>query len=260
LATLHVRNVPDPLYDALRERAARNGRSIGAEVVVLLERELDGGTLRRRLPATMRRRPSATPFERFSQRARQVVVDALELAQGLGAPGLGTEHLLLALFRDPPSIALMVIETAGLDEGSVQEAIAAEPAREAGPGGPDIVPFTPGAKKALELALREYIETGDLQIEPEHLLVGIAAESEGLGARILASAGQTAEDVRRAICMPHALPGFAQFRPQQGFRVLELTGDAGEWEREMNTFAARGYSLVEIVGGRAIFAVSMAGR
>jgi plasmid stability protein len=261
MATLHVRNVPDELYERLRANAAANERSIGAEVVFLLEEELssDRPAPRRRFPGALRRRPAtATPFERFSPRSRQVIIEAQEAAEALGAPGLGTEHLLLALFRDPPTLALMVLNMAGVEEAAVRATIESEGegATEPPSGG---MPFTPGAKKALELGLREYITTGDVQIQPEHLLVGISAEGEGLGARILSSAGQTTQQLRDAICMPRALPAFAQFQPQQGFRVLELTGEAGDWEKELNTFAARGYSLVEIVNGRAIFAISMSG-
>jgi Clp amino terminal domain, pathogenicity island component/Arc-like DNA binding domain len=264
MATLHVRNVPDGVYEQLRERAAGNGRSIGAELVVLLESELLGtteasGNARRRFPQTLRRRAASTPFERFSDRSRQVVADALETAAQLRAPALGTEHLLLALFRDPPTIALMVLDAAGLDESAVRSAVEAEHAGLDAPPATTGMPFTPGAKKALEVALREYIDTGDIQIEPEHLLVGISVESDGLGARILNAAGQDAAEIRAAICMPRSLPAFAQLQPQQGFRVLELAGEAGDWERELNTFAARGYSLVQIVGGRAIFAVSISG-
>jgi hypothetical protein len=263
MSTLHVRKVPETLYERLRDRALANGRSIGAEVVVLLESEFLGtsetsGNSRRRFPPTLRRRPASTPFERFSPRARQLVVDAQEAASELGAPGLGTEHLLLAMFREPPTIALMVLDAAGLGEAQVRSAIQTEGSTGEAP--PSVgMPFTPGAKKALELALREYIDTGDMQIEPEHVLVGVAAESDGLGARILVASGQDAKVLRDAICMPRSLPAFAQLQPQQGFRVLELTGEAGDWERELNAYAARGYSLVQIVNGRAIFAVSMSG-
>jgi plasmid stability protein len=260
MATLHVRNVPDELYERLRASAAANERSIGAEVVFLLEGELssDRPAQPRRFPGTLRRRPAAaTPFERFSPRSRQLILDAQDAAEALGAPALGTEHMLLAMFRDPPTLALMVLNMAGVEEAAVRARIEAEPTSEpAASGG---MPFTPGAKKALELALREYIATGNVQIEPEHILVGISAELAGLGARILSSAGQGTQQLRDAICMPSSLPAFAQFQPQQGFRVLELTGEAGDWEKELNTFAARGYSLVEIVNGRAIFAISMSG-
>jgi hypothetical protein len=259
MATLHVRSVPDELYEQLRERAAANGRSIGAEIVMLLERELgDEKAQSGRFRRGPRRRAAATPFERFSPRARQVIVDAQAAARELEAPGLGTEHLLLALYEPPPTIALMVLEDAGVAEAQVREAIEAEePARPAETE--SAIPFTPGSKKALELALREYIDMGAVEIEPEHLLIGVAGEAEGLGARILAAAGATADSLRKAACMPRTMPAFAQFLPQQGFRVLALTGDAGDWERELNTFAARGYSLVEIVNGRAIFAVSTSG-
>src|SRR5262249_19643706 len=112
------------------------------------------------------------------------------------------------------------------------------------------MPFTPGAKKAMELALRYCIERGSGQIGPDELLLGIAREDDGFGARILVEAGLDVATLRRGLAVP-------QVEPASGFRVVELSGRAEDWERELNSLAARGYELVEIVSGRAVFRVPL---
>src|SRR5581483_5703623 len=106
MATLHVRNVPDELYELLRERAAANGRSIGAETCQLLFERLVAAAGRPRafpLPG-LRRRPVGEPgpFTRFTTEARQAIVVAQQEARALHHGHVGTDHLLLALL-DPQS-------------------------------------------------------------------------------------------------------------------------------------------------------------
>lgn len=256
MATLHVRNVPDQLYELLRERATANGRSIGAEVVNVLETELAGGGARPWRALLSRRRGAPTPFHHFAPSGRSAVAGAKEEARELGDPAIGTEHLLLAILQEPASVASFVLQSAGLDYARVRAAVEAVP-RERGVVPADVgIPFTAGAKKALELALRYCMELHSTDIGPEHLLLGIAREEEGLGARILAGAGQDAKTLREAISVPVALaPRALTVEPAPGFRVVELKGEAGDWERELNLLASRGYMLVEIVDGRAIFSV-----
>ena len=253
MATLHVRNVPDDLYEQLRERAAANGRSIGAEVVVVLESELGHGGARPWRSMFSRRRYAPTPFHRFTPRARSVVAEAKEEAHGLGDSAVGTEHLLLALLRAPGMVASFVVETSGLDYEQTRSAV--EGVQRERPGVPTGMPFTPGAKKAMELALRYCIELRSSQIGPEHLLLGIAREEEGLGAQILAGAGLDVSTLRRGLAVPTELQPYELRIEGHGFRVVELTGDAPDWELQLNSLAARGYELVEIVTGKAIFRV-----
>src|SRR5689334_993401 len=99
MPTLHVRNVPEPLYDALRDAAARNSRSIGAETISLLTTVLFGR--RRRFPL-----PGSGPRTRgtlaaFAPEARDAIADAERVARELGHEHVGTEHLLLALSARP---------------------------------------------------------------------------------------------------------------------------------------------------------------
>jgi Clp amino terminal domain, pathogenicity island component/Antitoxin FitA-like, ribbon-helix-helix len=254
MATLHVRSVPDPLYELLRERAAANGRSIGAEVVNVLELEFGPGATSPWRGVLSRRRAAPTPFHHFAPRGRQVVADAREEARELSDPAIGTEHLLLAILREPPTVASFLLENTGLKHAGVRAAVEEAP-RDRSAVRVDVgIPFTPGAKKALELALRYCIDLHSTQIGPEHLLLGIAREEEGLGARILARAGQDANTLREALSVPQSLPAYALTpEPAAGFRVVELTGEAEDWEEQLNQLASRGYVLVELVGSRAIF-------
>jgi hypothetical protein len=255
MATLHVRNVPDGLYERLRECAAANGRSIGAEVVVLIEREVAPGEGRRSriVHRSVPRRRAKKPFQHFGTRARQVVVAARTEAMELGAAGIGTEHLLLALLQPPRTVATPILERAGLDHAGVRRLVeAASSAAEPQPA--EGLPFTPETKKALELALRESIDLHCVEIAPEHLLLGIARAGEGQGARILVEAGLDPRALTgelRAVDPPLLV---SPDRPAgYGFKVVELTGEADDWERRLNSLAAAGYELVEIVDRRAIF-------
>ena len=122
-------------------------------------------------------------FERFTEQARQVVVFAQEEARGLGHNHIGTEHILLGLLREGGAAAR------ALDRFHVtQDGVQAEVARIIGQGDEVLtgqIPFTPRAKKVLELSLREAIDNGNRYIGPEHILLGLVREGEGVAARIL---------------------------------------------------------------------------
>jgi ATP-dependent Clp protease ATP-binding subunit ClpC len=256
VATLHVRKVPDVLYELLRERAAIEGRSIGAEIVNVLEREFAGQRHAPWAAAFGSRRRGRRPFERFSPRARRVIVEAQEEARALGSPVIATEHLLLPLFAERYAVASSALAAAGLEGVRVRKDLqgrAAAPGRV--PGLDEGMPFTSGAKQALELALRESIAGHCHAVEPWHLLLGIAREGEGLGAKLLLDAGQDADTLSRTI-MGAVRAGAVELADEPiGFRVIELTGEAAEWEQQLNMLAAGGYALVEIVGNRAIFSL-----
>ena len=105
------------------------------------------------------------------------------------------------------------------------------------------LPFTPAAKQSLELALRACINQRSLQIEPHHILYGILQAEDGPGARILREMGQSAATVTRALVEMGGASA-PRFEPAEyGFRVVELKGDAADWERELNAHAARGHEL-----------------
>jgi ATP-dependent Clp protease ATP-binding subunit ClpA len=122
-------------------------------------------------------------FERFTDQARQVVVFAQEEARALRHNYIGTEHLLLGLLREGGTAA-RAFEQFDVTHEEVQ----AQVARIIGQGdevATGQIPFTPRAKKVLELSLREALKTGDNYIGSEHILLGLVAEGEGVAARIL---------------------------------------------------------------------------
>jgi ATP-dependent Clp protease ATP-binding subunit ClpC len=124
-------------------------------------------------------------FERFTERARQVVVLAQEEARILKHNYIGTEHILLGLLREEEGLAARVLESLHI---TVEE-VRAQVARIVGQGDEVTagqIPFTPRAKKVLELSLREALGLGHNYIGTEHVLLGLLREGEGVAVRILA--------------------------------------------------------------------------
>jgi ATP-dependent Clp protease ATP-binding subunit ClpC len=134
-------------------------------------------------------------FERFTERARQTVVYAQVEARDLRHNYIGTEHLLLGLLREEDGLAARVLWSLDITVEGVREQVA----RIIGQGGEVTngqIPFTPRAKKVLELALREAVALGHNYIGTEHILLGIVREDDGVGARILLDLGADADRVR----------------------------------------------------------------
>jgi hypothetical protein len=239
MATLHVRNVPDELYELLRERASANDRSIGAETVQLLQERLAlvvAGAPPRRFPGR-RRSGGAGRFTRFTTAARQAVACAQTEARDLGHAHVGTEHLLLGVLAVAPRLVSVT-----------PERVRAElPAGDAHPTGQ--IPFTPAAKRALELALRAALKQRCDAITPAHLLLGILDQGTGGGAELLRAAEPEEERFRGRLA-DESVDVRAEVEPS--FRVIALEGDADAWEAQLNEAAALGYELVEVVDRRAI--------
>jgi ATP-dependent Clp protease ATP-binding subunit ClpA len=125
-------------------------------------------------------------FERFSGQARQVVVSAQEEARELDHNYIGTEHLLLGLLATSDSLASASLAGLGYTHDDVQASVEALIGRgKAPPGGH--IPFTPRAKKVLELSLREALQLKHNYIGTEHILLGLLREGEGVAAQILAN-------------------------------------------------------------------------
>ena len=230
MATLHVRNVPDPLYAWLRDAAEQNGRSIGAQTIALLTEAL--APHRRGLPFFgPRARGPVAPFQRFSDAARAVVVGAQATARELDRDHVGTEHLLAALVG------------VALPKQVTEEAVRSR--LERGGGSPEgSIPFAPEAKQALEIALRASLRDRVSAIEPQHLALGVAS-ADGRGAEILRELGVDAGTLRLAPLVEFRMP--ADELPE--FRVVELEDD---WEAQLNELSDE-YELVQIVDRRAIF-------
>ena len=137
-------------------------------------------------------------FERFTERARQVVVLAQEEARGLKHDYIGTEHILLGLAREPEGLASVVLANLGARLEEIRIAVT----RIVGSGEKVTsgqIPFTPRAKKVLELALREALSLGHNYIGTEHILLGLVRENEGVAARILLDMDIDAERVRSEV-------------------------------------------------------------
>ncbi|HSO50883.1 MAG TPA: Clp protease N-terminal domain-containing protein, partial [Acidimicrobiia bacterium] len=120
-------------------------------------------------------------FERFTDRARRVVVLAQEEARLLNHNYIGTEHILLGLLNEGEGIAAQALESLDIDLASVREEVVKIIGQgQQSPSGH--IPFTPRAKKVLELSLREALQLGHNYIGTEHILLGLIHEGEGVAA------------------------------------------------------------------------------
>jgi ATP-dependent Clp protease ATP-binding subunit ClpA len=123
-------------------------------------------------------------FERFTERSRRVVVLAQEESRMLDHNYIGTEHLLLGLIHERDGIAAQAIESTGLTLAAARSEVEAMIGR--GVSAPTgHIPFTPRAKRVLELGLREALALKKTYIGPEHILLGLIREGDGVGAQIL---------------------------------------------------------------------------
>ncbi|HXQ00849.1 MAG TPA: ATP-dependent Clp protease ATP-binding subunit, partial [Solirubrobacteraceae bacterium] len=147
-----------------------------------------------------------TMFERFTERARQVVVLAQEEARTLKHNYIGTEHILLGLLREEEGLAARVLESLDI----TVERVRAQVVRIVGSGEEVTsgqIPFTPRAKKVLELALREALSLGHNYIGTEHILLGLVRENEGVAARILLDFDADSEKIRNEVIRMLSGPG-----------------------------------------------------
>src|SRR5262245_56498887 len=145
-------------------------------------------------------------FERFTDRARRVVVLAQEEARLLNHNYIGTEHILLGLIHEGEGVAAKALESLGIS----LEAVRAQVEEIIGHGGtapPGHIPFTPRAKKVLELSLREALQLGHNYIGTEHILLGLIREGEGVAAQVLVKLGADLSRVRQQVIQ--LLSGYA---------------------------------------------------
>jgi len=137
-------------------------------------------------------------FERFTEKARRVVVYAQEEAKKLNQNYIGTEHLLLGLIREDDGIAAKALESLDVSLDDVREQVE-ELIGEGTYVPTGHIPFTPRAKKVLELSLREALQLGHNYIGTEHILLGLIREGEGVAAQVLLNLGADLEKVRSAV-------------------------------------------------------------
>ncbi|MCE2526915.1 MAG: ATP-dependent Clp protease ATP-binding subunit [Actinomycetia bacterium] len=150
-------------------------------------------------------------FERFTDRARRVVVMAQEEARKMNHKYIGTEHLLLGLLAEGEGVAAKSLGSLGIDLNSTRETvIQTVGVGQQAPTGH--IPFTPRAKKVLELALREALQLGHNYIGTEHILLGLIREGEGVAAQVLGQAEAGLQKIRQTV-------------------LSELSGSGGEGSR-----------------------------
>jgi ATP-dependent Clp protease ATP-binding subunit ClpC len=137
-------------------------------------------------------------FERFTDRARRVVVLAQEEARMLNHNYIGTEHILLGLIHEGEGVASKALESLGISLESVREQVQEIIGQgQQAPSGH--IPFTPRAKKVLELSLREALQLGHNYIGTEHILLGLIREGEGVAAQVLVKLGADLNRVRQQV-------------------------------------------------------------
>jgi ATP-dependent Clp protease ATP-binding subunit ClpC len=145
-------------------------------------------------------------FERFTDRARRVVVLAQEEARMLRHDYIGTEHILLGLVREGGGVAAQALESIHISLEDVRQQVEEIIGLGQGvPTGP--IPFTPRAKKVLEYSLREALQLGHTYIGTEHILLGLVRESEGVAAQVLVRYGANLDQVRHTVI--ELLSGYA---------------------------------------------------
>jgi ATP-dependent Clp protease ATP-binding subunit ClpC len=187
-------------------------------------------------------------FERFTDRARRVVVLAQEEARMLNHNYIGTEHILLGLIHEGEGVAAKGLESLGISleavRAQVEEIIGQG---QQAPSGH--IPFTPRAKKVLELSLREALQLGHNYIGTEHILLGLIREGEGVAAQVLVKLGADLNRVRQQVIQ--LLSGYqgketvAQGGPAEGTPATSLVLD--QFGRNL-TAAAREGKLDPVIG------------
>ncbi len=179
-------------------------------------------------------------FERFTDRARRVVVLAQEEARLLNHSYIGTEHILLGLIHEGEGVAAKALESLGIS----LEAVRSQVEEIIGTGGSSPsghIPFTPRAKKVLELSLREALQLGHNYIGTEHILLGLIREGEGVAAQVLVKLGADLSRVRQQVIqLLSGYQGPSRFvRWRLGFGLVERRRSRDRWCRRRQGFARR---------------------
>ncbi|MCB0876035.1 MAG: ATP-dependent Clp protease ATP-binding subunit [Solirubrobacterales bacterium] len=180
-------------------------------------------------------------FERFTERARQVVVLAQEEARTLKHNYIGTEHILLGLLREEEGLAARVLESLDI----TVERVRAQVVRIVGSGEEVTsgqIPFTPRAKKVLELALREALSLGHNYIGTEHILLGLVRENEGVAARILLDFDADSEKIRNEVIRMLSGPGGRR----QGSSGSSGSSGSGEGKKSSKLLDQFGRNLTKL--------------
>jgi len=184
-------------------------------------------------------------FERFTDRARRVIVLAQQEARLLSHNYIGTEHLLLGLLADGGGTAAQALESLGVTLDAAREQVR-EMVGEGQRQQQGHIPFTPRAKRVLELSLREALNLGDDHIGTEHLLLGLLAEADGVGAQVVARLGASRRAVRdKVIELTGAVPDPAALEVGSWTRSARIRVDALTEVRQLLASVERRLSAIE---------------
>ena len=168
-------------------------------------------------------------FERFTERARQVVVLAQDEARALGHDYIGTEHILLGLMREEEGLAARVLESLDITvEEARAQVVRVVGQGESAPTGQ--IPFTVRAKEVLEHSLREALSLGHNYVGTEHVLLGLLRESEGVATEVLLDAGADAEKIRNETIRMLSGPGRRADNPARD-RTVKVSAGKPIYER-----------------------------
>jgi ATP-dependent Clp protease ATP-binding subunit ClpA len=188
-------------------------------------------------------------FERFTDRARRVVVVAQEESRKLGHDYIGTEHILLGILGAGESVAVQALESLGVSLEAARQQVE----EIVGRGSHEVsghIPFTPRAKKVLELSLREAIQLGHNYIGTEHILLGLIREGEGVAAQVLTRLGadlnRTRQQVIQLLHGPQAAETVAEYN-----RPLPRPGGPGGLDAirdRLDTIAGQLAAIVSKLG------------
>jgi ATP-dependent Clp protease ATP-binding subunit ClpA len=178
-------------------------------------------------------------FERFTDSARRVIVLAQDEALALNHNYIGTEHLLLGVIGEPRGLGGRILESFGLSHASIRADVLAKIGSGDKPPDATRLPFTPRAKKVLELSLREALELHHDYIGTEHLVLGLLQEGSGVAAVILTERCGSREAVRRAVraALPAARAA-AETRPWASQPAAPVPGAGSEAQLLRTTPAA----------------------
>ncbi|MEX2655664.1 MAG: ATP-dependent Clp protease ATP-binding subunit [Acidimicrobiia bacterium] len=168
-------------------------------------------------------------FERFTDRARRVVVLAQEEARLLNHNYIGTEHILLGLLNEGEGIAAKALESLGISLNAVREQVV-EIIGQGQQAPTGHIPFTPRAKKVLELSLREALQLGHNYIGTEHILLGLIREGEGVAAQVLQKLGAELQKVRQTVIQLLSGSGSSEEAASSGSSSSSMRGGSSGGE------------------------------
>ena len=184
-------------------------------------------------------------FQRFTDRARRTIVFAQEEARGLNHNWIGTEHLLLAVIREGHGVGAKALESMQISLDAARQQVESIIGRGQNPVGDGHIPFTPRAKKVLELSLREALQLGHNYIGTEHILLGMIREGDGVAAQVLVSLGCDLNRARQQVIqLLHGhqgrQPALSSIGEELGDRLASMAARLAVIERVLGDAATEG--------------------